>query len=95
MSHSSVESSNLVVKNITTHTVSFSLVEQGHCSKDLDLLDLTRICHGFTDFTNVKGIIVTNGLGLRVGDSWVFPGLRERSVVPDVPMVGETVTDVT
>lgn len=51
------------------------LVEQGHDTKDLDLLDLTGVADNFTDLTNVQRVVVTLGLGLGVDGVRVFPGL--------------------
>lgn len=55
--------------------VGLLLVEQGHNTKDLDLLDLASISDQFTDFADVKGVIVALGLGLGVNNVGVLPGL--------------------
>lgn len=64
--------------------VGLSLVEQGHDTEDLDLLDLAWVTDGLSDFTNVEGVVVTVGASLGVLDVGVLPSLRETSVVPDV-----------
>lgn len=64
--------------------VSLAFVEEGHDTEDLDLLDLASVGNGFTDFADVKGVIVTVGAGLGVLDVGVLPSLGEGTVVPDV-----------
>lgn len=64
--------------------VSLTFVEEGHDTKDLDLLYLASVGNGFTDFADVKRVIVTVGAGLGVLDVGVLPSLREGTVVPDV-----------
>lgn len=71
--------------------VSLTLVQKSHHTQNLDLLDLANVSNFFTDFTDIQWIVVTLGLGLRVGDVWVFPGLWECTIVVDVAMVRETV----
>lgn len=60
--------------------VGLLLVEKSHDTKDLDLLDLTRVSDKFTDLADVQWVIVTLGLGLWVDDVGVLPGLERRSV---------------
>lgn len=55
--------------------VSLLLVKQSHDSQHLYLLDLPWSCDKLTNLADVEGIIVTLGLGLRVENIWVFPGL--------------------
>lgn len=55
--------------------VGLFLVQEGHNTEDLDLLDLTGVTDEFTDFANVQWVVVTLGLGLRVDDIGIFPGL--------------------
>ena len=55
--------------------IGFLLVQQGHDTKDLDLLDLAGISNQLTDFTDVQWIIVTLGLSLGVDNVGVFPCL--------------------
>lgn len=74
--------------------VGLAFVEEGHDTKDLDLLDLADIADLLADLANVKGIIVSLGLSFGMRLSGVFPGLRESAVVPDVPVVRETVANV-
>ena len=64
--------------------VGLSLIEESHDTEDLDLLDLTWVTDGLSDFTNVEGVVVTVGASLGVLDLGVFPSLGETSVVPDV-----------
>lgn len=64
--------------------VSLTFVEEGHDTKDLDLLYLASVGNGFTDFADVERVIVTVGAGLGVLDVGVLPSLREGTVVPDV-----------
>ena len=42
------------------------LVEQGHNSEDLDLLDLSRGCNELTNLADIERIVVTLGLGFRM-----------------------------
>ena len=73
--------------------VGLTLIEKSHDSEDLDLLDLANVSNGLTDLTDVQWVIVTLGLGLGVLDVGVFPSLRESTIVPDVPVVREAVSD--
>ena len=45
---------------------------------------LTGVPDGLSDLTDIQRVIVPIGTGLWVFRVWVFPGLRESSVVPDV-----------
>jgi len=73
--------------------VGLSLVEEGHDTENLDLLDLTNGSDGLTDFADIKRVVVAVSAGLGVLRVGVFPRLREGTVVPDVTVVGETVSD--
>lgn len=64
--------------------VGLALVQEGHDTEDLDLLDLADLGDTLTDLADVERVVVTVGLGLRVGDRGVFPCLGEGSVVPDL-----------
>ena len=55
--------------------VGLLLVEKGHHTEDLDLLDLTGVADELTDLTNVERVVITLGLGLGVDGVGVFPGL--------------------
>lgn len=57
--------------------VSLLLVEQGHDAEDLDLLDLAGVADELADLADVERVVVSLGLGLRVDDIGVFPGLFE------------------
>lgn len=56
--------------------VGLLLVEKSHNTENLDLLDLASVSDELTDLADVKRIIVALGLGLRVNDIGVFPGLQ-------------------
>ena len=60
--------------------VSLALVEQGHDTEDLDLLNLTRLGDELTNLADVERVVVTLSLGLGVGDVGVLPGLAGPSV---------------
>jgi hypothetical protein len=47
--------------------ICFSLVEEGHCSEDLDLLDLAWVTDFFADFADVDGVVVAFCFGFGVG----------------------------
>lgn len=55
--------------------VGLFLIEQGHHTKNLDLLDLTGVANKLTNLADIERIVVTLGLGLGVDDVGVFPGL--------------------
>lgn len=74
--------------------IGFSFVEESHNTEYFDLFDLSDCTDCFTDFTHVERIIVAVGAGFGVLGVWVFPCLGEGTVVPDVTVVGETVSDV-
>jgi len=75
--------------------VSLFLVEESHDTENLDLLDLSWVADELTDFANIEWVVVALGLGLRVDLVWVFPSLGESSVVPEIALVWEAVTDET
>lgn len=52
------------------------LVQQGHDAQHLDLLDLARVADQLADLAHVQRVVVALGLGLRVDDVGVFPGLE-------------------
>merc|ERR1712000_163459 len=74
--------------------VSLLLVEKGHDTEDLDLLDLASVADELADLADIERIVVTLGLGLGVDGVGVLPGLGEGTVVPEVTLVGEAVSDV-
>jgi hypothetical protein len=74
--------------------VSLLLVEESHDTEDLDLLDLANVTDELTDLTDIERVVVTLGLGLGVNGVGVLPGLREGTVVPQVTLVREAVSDV-
>ena len=55
--------------------VSLLLVEKGHDTEDLDLLDLARVADKLANLADVERIVVTLGLGLGVDRVGVLPGL--------------------
>ena len=55
--------------------VGLVLVEQGHDTKDLDLLDLASVADKLANLADVERVVVTLGLGLGVDDVGVLPGL--------------------
>lgn len=73
--------------------VGLLLVEKGHDTEDLDLLDLAGVADELADLADVERVIVTLGLGLGVDGVGVLPGLGEGTVVPEVALVGEAVAD--
>ncbi len=46
-----------------------------------------------SNFTNVNWVSVALALSVAVDVIWVFPGLRNGSIVPDVALVGKAVGD--
>lgn len=58
--------------------VSLLLVEKGHDTENLDLLNLTGVANKLTDLADVKRVVVTLGLGLRVDGVGVLPGLYKK-----------------
>jgi hypothetical protein len=56
-------------------------------------LDLTNVSDGLTNLANIERVIVTLGLGLGVLNGRVLPSLGESTVVPDVSVVRETVSN--
>lgn len=58
--------------------VSLLLVDQGHDTENLDLLDLTGVADKLTDLANVERVVITLGLGLGVDRVGVLPGLYRR-----------------
>lgn len=55
--------------------VGLLLVNQGHDTQNLDLLDLTGVADQLTNLANVQRVVVTLGLGLGVDGVGVLPGL--------------------
>lgn len=55
--------------------VGLLLVDQGHDTQNLDLLDLTGVANQLTNLADVERVVVTLGLGLGVDDVGVLPGL--------------------
>jgi len=72
--------------------VGLTLIEESHNTEDLYLLDLTSVTNCLSNFANVERVVITESLGFGVSVRRVLPSLRERSVVPDVTFVRETVS---
>jgi hypothetical protein len=73
--------------------VGLLLVQESHDTKNLHLLDLSRVTDSLGDVADVQWVIVALGLGLGVDDVGVLPSLGESSVVPEITLVGEAVAD--
>lgn len=52
------------------------LVEKGHNTEDLDLLDLARVADKLANLADVERVVITLGLGLGVDGVGVLPGLQ-------------------
>lgn len=66
--------------------VSLLLVEKGHDTEDLDLLDLAGEANKLADLADIERVVVTLGLGLGVNGVGVLPGL-ERTALSVVILV--------
>ena len=55
--------------------VGLLLVDQGHDTQNLDLLDLAGVADQLTNLADVERVVVALGLGLGVDDVGVLPGL--------------------
>jgi hypothetical protein len=60
--------------------VSLLLVEKGHDTEDLDLLDLAGVANKLADLADIERVVVTLGLGLGVNDVGVLPGLQRAAL---------------
>jgi len=56
--------------------VGFTFIQECHNAEDLDLFDLANISDLLANLANIKGVIVTLGLGLSMRDGRVLPSLR-------------------
>ena len=56
--------------------VGLALIEEGHDTENLDLLDLASETNLLTDLADVERIVVTLGLGFGVRVVGVLPGLE-------------------
>lgn len=63
--------------------VGLLLVNQGHDTEDLDLLDLAGVADQLTNLANVQRVVVTLGLGLGVDGVGVLPGLINLKSIPE------------
>lgn len=59
--------------------VGLFLIQKGHHTENLNLLDLTGVADKLTDLADVERVIVSLGLGLGVDNVGVFPGLKGRT----------------
>jgi hypothetical protein len=66
--------------------VGLLLVEKGHDTEDLDLLNLASVTDELADLADVKRVVVTLGLGLGVNDVGVLPGLDVALYVSSHPI---------
>lgn len=55
--------------------IGLSLVDQGHDTQNLDLLDLAGVADQLADLANIERVVVALGLGLGVDGLGVLPGL--------------------
>lgn len=55
--------------------VGLLLIDQGHDTQNLDLLDLAGVADQLTDLAHIQRVVVTLGLGLGVDRVGVLPGL--------------------
>lgn len=60
--------------------VGLLLIQQGHHTKGLDLLELAGVADQLTDLANVERVVIALGFGLGVDDIRVFPGLANISL---------------
>jgi len=60
--------------------IGLTLVDQGHDTQNLDLLDLAGVANQLTDLANIERVVVTTGLGLGVDRARVLPGLMSALV---------------
>lgn len=74
--------------------VSLFLIKESHDAENLDLLDLPSVTDKLADLANVERVVVALGLGLRVDDVGILPGLGEGTIVPQVTLVGKAVANV-
>src|SRR5271156_951432 len=95
--------------NSNEFPICFSLIKQCHCSKNLDLLNLSRISNFLTNLTNINGIIITLCLSFRVRHIGILPSLlinlhpnqgkvtylRNSSISKWIPMMRKTIPDKT
>lgn len=58
--------------------VGLVLVKEGHDTQNLDLLDLASVTDELANLADIERIVVTLGLGLRVSNIGVLPGLEEK-----------------
>lgn len=64
--------------------VGLLLIEQGHNTENLDLLNLARVSDQFTNLANVQWIVVTLGLGFWVDNVRVLPSLISNQLVSQI-----------
>jgi hypothetical protein len=87
-------SKRVVAVNDNDHTDGLTLIEEGHDTEDLDLLDLTNGADELSDLANIQRVVVTVRASLGVSLGRVLPSLGEGTVVPDVTVVGEDVLEL-
>lgn len=75
-----LRSQRVVHVNDNDLPVSLLLVEKGHDTEDLDLLDLAGVANKLTDLADIERVVVTLGLGLGVDGVGVLPGLKRTAL---------------
>lgn len=78
-------SKGIVDVNDNDLPVSLLLVEKGHDTEDLDLLDLARVADKLANLADVERVVVTLGLGLGVNRVGILPGLSRNDVLVMAP----------
>lgn len=87
-------SKRVVYVNNDDLPVSLLFVKESHDAENLDLLDLPSVTDKLANLANVERVVVALGLGLRVDDVGILPGLGEGTIVPQVTLVGKAVANV-
>ena len=70
-----------------------TLINECHCSQYLDLDDLSPLGDPVANFAYIQGVVVSLGPCVGVNVARVLPRLRQGSIIPDGPVIGETVVD--
>lgn len=70
-------SKRVVYVNNDDLPVSLLFVKESHDAENLDLLDLPSVTDKLADLANVERVVVALGLGLRVDDVGILPGLEQ------------------
>lgn len=70
-------SKRVVYVNNDDLPVSLLFVKESHDAENLDLLDLPSVTDKLANLANVERVVVALGLGLRVDDVGILPGLEQ------------------